>query len=393
MSVSFVFLFIFILFLIYYTRDILHPSLIITLEWGTILFLYSYVDHGLYVISDKTINLVLLWTYCFSFSSLLTSRTNFKLSLKLDYSDVSVGVLNILYIFFVLSNIALIVFIILAFGVSPIDIRLGLLDSIPFHINVLFYINTFSYVYLSYILIKKNSLSKNKIVLFLFIMVITSFIKMNKTAFFSLFFLLIYILKIKNKLKIRTIIILCIALLLLVTLLVGIRGDAGTISDFSIMKYLYIYILSPLTAFDFIVQGKVPVSNPVGGYSFVFFNRVLSLIPNISLNTKIFGPWVNVPLPTNVYTALAPFYLDFGEQGIIIFASLQGFFWGCMYNLQKRKKIIFQVFYGVLLYSLILQFFSDYFFYTFSVLIQIFIVSSLFVVKLKDLKYLKYNTM
>lgn len=391
MSISFIFLF--FLFLIFYTRDVLHPAVIITLGWGLIIYLYNYVDHGLFDISDKTIQLVLLWIYCFSFSSLLTSRMNFRLSLKLNYTDVSVDILNKLYIFFSLSNLALVVFIILTFGFSPIDIRLGLLNSIPFHINVLFYINTFSYVYLSYILIKKNSLSKNKIVLFLFIMIITSFIKMNKTAFFSLFFLLIYILRIKNKLKIKTIIILCIALLLLVTLLVGIRGDADTISDFSVLKYLYIYILSPLTAFDFIVQGKVSVSNPVGGYTFVFFNRVLSFIPNISLNTKIFGPWVNVPLPTNVYTALAPFYLDFGEQGIIIFASLQGFFWGCMYNLQKRKKIIFQVFYGVLLYSLILQFFSDYFFYTFSVLIQIFIVSSLFVVKLKDFKYLKYNTL
>lgn len=391
MSISFIFLF--FLFLIFYTRDVLHPAVIITLGWGLIIYLYNYVDHGLFDISDKTMQLVLLWIYCFSFSSLLTSRMNFRLSLKLNYTDVSVDILNKLYIFFSLSNLALVVFIILTFGFSPIDIRLGLLNSIPFHINVLFYINTFSYVYLSYILIKKNSLSKNKIVLFLFIMIITSFIKMNKTAFFSLFFLLIYILRIKNKLKIKTIIILCIALLLLVTLLVGIRGDADTISDFSVLKYLYIYILSPLTAFDFIVQGKVSVSNPVGGYTFVFFNRVLSFIPNISLNTKIFGPWVNVPLPTNVYTALAPFYLDFGEQGIIIFASLQGFFWGCMYNLQKRKKIIFQVFYGVLLYSLILQFFSDYFFYTFSVLIQIFIVSSLFVVKLKDFKYLKYNTL
>ena len=176
MSISFIFLF--FLFLIFYTRDVLHPAVIITLGWGLIIYLYNYVDHGLFDISDKTMQLVLLWIYCFSFSSLLTSRMNFRLSLKLNYTDVSVDILNKLYIFFSLSNLALVVFIILTFGFSPIDIRLGLLNSIPFHINVLFYINTFSYVYLSYILIKKNSLSKNKIVLFLFIMIITSFIKM-----------------------------------------------------------------------------------------------------------------------------------------------------------------------------------------------------------------------
>lgn len=379
---------IFFLFLLIYLRDLFHPALLCIIIWGTILFLYFNVDHGLYKISNETVYIVILWVVFYSFFSILFSKVSFYVSPKYNFEIPKTNVLDKLYFPVIISNILLILFIIKEFGLSPTSIRRGLLGDLPLVINLLFYVNTFTYSYIAGVFLCKNNISKLKKIFLLFLLILTSFIKMNKTSFFTLFFLIILILKYNNKLKLKNIIFLLCSLIVLVFSLVAIRGDANTLSDFSIAKYLYIYILSPLTAFDFVVQSKIPVINNVGGYTFVFFNRLLSVV-GLNLNTSIWGPWVNVPLPTNVFTVFAPYYIDFGIIGIIIFASIQGMFWGCIYNFQKRNLLIFKIFYSVYIYSIFLQFFSDYFFYTFSVIIQYILFSILIVCKIKEFKYFK----
>ena len=177
----------------------------------------------------------------------------------------------------------------------------------------------------------------------------------------------------------------------LLVAIVEMRGDKNTFASFSIVKYLTIYLLSPLTAFDQVVTGKLSV--PVhlnGGYVFVFFYKLTSIVTGEK--ATIFGPWVNVPLPTNVYTVLAPSYIDFGIFGIVLSSSIQGIVWGTIYGFVKRNFLIFKIIYGTMLYYMVLQFFSDYFAYSFSVFIQYFILSIILVVKIKGLNYLVYES-
>lgn len=46
--------------------------------------------------------------------------------------------------------------------------------------------------------------------------------------------------------------------------------------------------------------------------------------------------WVNVPVLTNVYTVMFPYYVDFGYWGIFIFSLILGSGWGVLYNEMKR---------------------------------------------------------
>ena len=118
----------------------------------------------------------------------------------------------------------------------------------------------------------------------------------------------------------------------------------------------------------------------------MFFYKLTSIFTGEK--ATIFGPWVNVPLPTNVYTVLAPSYIDFGVFGIILSSSVQGIVWGTIYGFVKRNYIIFKIIYGTMLYYMGLQFFSDYFAYSFSVFIQYVILSIILVVKIRGLQYI-----
>lgn len=59
--------------------------------------------------------------------------------------------------------------------------------------------------------------------------------------------------------------------------------------------------------------------------------------------------------------------------------------------MQKHGYIYYKILYGLLLYSMILQFFSDYFVYTLSVVIQYIIFTAFLVGKIGDLRYIKFR--
>ena len=85
--------------------------------------------------------------------------------------------------------------------------------------------------------------------------------------------------------------------------------------------------------------------------------------------------WVEVPVPTNVYTVMSDPFADFGYIGIFVFAVIEGLFWGFLYKRGvQQNKIQWKIFYAVYFYTLIFQFFADYIFTFFSVLLQLLIV-------------------
>lgn len=377
------------LFLLWIEKDFFHPSVLVSFEWLFIIFLYVFTNHGLNELSLETYFIVFSWVFFFSLTSFTTSHSKFAIDKKYKTYLPNISFIKKLYIPLLFCNILLIGIIILAYGASFSSIRIWLLGQIPPYIKILFYVNTFSYAYFAVICLS-NVFKLRKILLFAFFIILTSFFKTNKTTFISFFLLILFVFRQRKLLNFKTFIILTFITIGLLLAIVEIRGDKDTFLDFSITKYLTIYLLSPLTAFDQVVIGKLSVPHHQnGGYVFVFFYKLISIFTGEK--ATIFGPWVNVPLPTNVYTVLAPSYIDFGFFGIVFSATIQGIVWGTIYSFVKRNFIIFKIIYGTMLYYMGLQFFSDYFAYSFSVFIQYFILSIPLVVKIKGLNYLFYE--
>lgn len=167
-------------------------------------------------------------------------------------------------------------------------------------------------------------------------------------------------------------------LLFCLVIVVVYRGDMETIgvnSDSPLLDYLYIYILSPLPAFDMLLNSQylLDAGEPGSGTFVFFYNFVNSLGANFKIASS--GDWVNVPLPTNVFTTMRGYYLDWGMAGILVMSVVMGLVWGELYRLQKSGNRFYVLFYALMISGFFFQSFGDYFWMTLSITIQYFVFS------------------
>lgn len=78
-----------------------------------------------------------------------------------------------------------------------------------------------------------------------------------------------------------------------------------------------------------------------------------------------------VPLPTNVYTVIGPFWLDFGYVGVVVYSFIIGSVSGFLYRIALNKELWAVIAYSFFACTLVLQFFGEYIFTNLSYTIQI----------------------
>lgn len=129
-------------------------------------------------------------------------------------------------------------------------------------------------------------------------------------------------------------------------------NDSATLAS-----VLGVYIYSPILAFS---QLNSYVGDNSGEYTFRFIYAFLSKLQIISeqpVNT-ILG-YVNVPVPTNVYTMLQPFYQDYGFYGVILGALMYGLVYSGFYTFAIRGSTVALLIYAVLSISSVTSFFAE----------------------------------
>lgn len=367
------------------TKDMFHPSVVVSGVWATLLILYLYLDHPLWDLSNNFCLAISLWVVPFYYIVLFLGQTRIVLS---DHETtcpyVNTRLYNKLYPYAILYSIGFIIALVYyAGGRTLIDIRSFMVEQeFPPFLQLLFYLNTAFIVYVMYGVLNIELLGKKKVVVLLLILLVVSFFKSNKTSFLSMFVSLLYILNRKHKLKISYVIV---AILLLVVLLSAVTLSRGDIdsdeieSSGAVERFLYIYLLSPLTAFDVLINGESHLNaGTFGSGVFSFFYKIINAF-GANYEIADLGEWVMVPLPTNVFTVMRGYYLDNGYYGILMGSVIMGIIWGILYRLQKKNYALYTVFYATMISSLFFQSFGDYFFYTFSVTIQYFIFSLIMV--------------
>lgn len=133
--------------------------------------------------------------------------------------------------------------------------------------------------------------------------------------------------------------------------------------------FVTLYFVSPSVAFTTIQ----PESSPFwGAHTFRFF---YSLFYVVGLGPGGVSNWyepVFVPIRTNVFTVMEPYYNDFGTIGILIFSIINGFIFGKVYKYSRnRNSLVLSSIYVYFIYILLFQFFQEYFFISLSVTIQL----------------------
>lgn len=187
-----------------------------------------------------------------------------------------------------------------------------------------------------------------------------------------IFFVIKYI-DFKKKIKLKNIVLLigffAITSFVLTMLRTSENSDRQSLSDL-----IGIYTYSPIIAFGEISQNSVNFGENIFRFFYALSYRIgLSSIEPI--NTVL--DYVYVPLPTNVYTIMQPFYQDFDIFGIFYGSIFYGLFYSLMYFKAIQKQGIYIILYSLVAISLVFGFFGETLLTNFSLNLYLFIVTGI----------------
>ena len=128
------------------------------------------------------------------------------------------------------------------------------------------------------------------------------------------------------------------------------------------LEFFGMYITSPLIAFE---QLEMTISDGFGSNT---FNAVYPYLNRLGFDFKSIErlqEFVLVPVPTNVYTIMQPFYNDFGRTGVAFFGFAYGAIFGYAYRMFREGNALFRCLYTFLVEVIIIQFYNENFLQSF----------------------------
>ena len=365
---------------LFISKDLFHPASIVSGLWMTLIGLYLYADHPLWNLSDKFSLCLLLWVIPFCLSSLFSCFNPVKPAVSTIAIPFSQARFSFLYKLNIIYLIIFSLYVISMCGFSFTAYRsLMVSESLPPLLTLLLYANTFFSVFLFYAIFHYRHISKTKLLILLIGAFLIILFKSNKTSILALFVSVLYILKVNKKLSIKLLFVLVSILSTFLVVLTLNRADYDFESEKGLINFIYIYLLSPLTAFDALINNQYTL-NPGAPWSntLSFIYKILNVL-GANINLGELGSYIYVPLPTNVFTTMRGFYLDGGLLGIFIVSIILGLFLGNIYSYQRKKHIVHILFYAAIYTGLFFQHFGDYFFYSLSMIIQYYMFSHIIV--------------
>ncbi len=373
-------------------RNIYNPVSVLLIVWGILISLYNYIYYtrsGCQFLSDKLYVYICIYLLLFSFCNFfingfyknrIPKKILVKQSLTIDSR------INMFVNFCLVANILLILGFIKMCGTANLIELIGRMryitqyeeNTIPYYVKLLMYCFSITPVVFCYIFIEHKKVNKIKLATLFLELGIVTLLYVSKGRIIKYMIMFLFLLLLRNKLNFRIIVLVFAGTVGLVCFLTFNR-DTYFVNTFTVFDYIFVYFLSPFPAFDKLINGEIPYLNtPFGGRTLSFFYRVSAklfgtVLPNYG---KMFLN-VDAPsgkVPTNVFTALGNHYMDYGFLGIIFFSILIGITFALIY----RKTVLSdsltaKIFYVLVIYCLIFQFFGELFFQFLSMTIQDFI--------------------
>lgn len=344
-------------------RSILHPATITSVLWFFLIVIYNYVEHPLFELSLSFYKALLIWVVPFCLVSIVFGKINFPCFsfLKNKYcNDVFLDKFYFPILFSLISLIALFYVQSSFIGGGNIisNYRAYAMDSLfddktALEGMLLYSLNVSVVIILARLFYSKNVNRKKWIILFA-ILLFVFVIKAEKFNFIMLS-LFVFCLLIKRRKFFWLFFFAILAFFLLICLSV-IRADRS-FYDYDYLSFIQIYLLSPMAAFDSVLTGDMIVKSDIfGEFTFNAFTRLF-----YGNNNDLFSleRWAYVPLPTNVYTIMFDYYVDFGYCGILFFSIFMGAFFGYFYSFYRRNISCFCLLYPFLFFLLVIQFFHN----------------------------------
>jgi oligosaccharide repeat unit polymerase len=224
----------------------------------------------------------------------------------------------------------------------------GLLDQCFIINKVLFIIAVWKY----------PKVSIWQVLLIFFLLILNSIAIMDKGTLFFIVIVIVFVLYEKRKIKTAHLAIggsIIVVLFFMLTVLRGGTDDEGNFnSQMDLLEFLAIYIFANPVAFSYLNQAVVPQFGANTFYLLYYYLDRYGFGDYIVVD--IVQEFVQVPVSTNLYTIMQPFYVDFGEIGVAYFALIYGVFTGWCYAGYRKGNSAMKCLYTYMVMVLVLQF-------------------------------------
>ena len=196
----------------------------------------------------------------------------------------------------------------------------------------------------------------------LMLMFMSAFALMDKGSILFIFLTLGYVLYEKGIISLRSIFLTGGALLgifFFLTLLRNFTDGQGEIKsdELTFVDFFAMYVLSAPVAYGYMPPD---IGLQFGSRSLTLLYLILGKLSGNFHVESLVQEFMEVPIPTNLYTIMQPFYLDFGQWGVFIFALLYGVASGWCYAIYKSGNSWGCAAYTFMLYNLVTQYGSEH---------------------------------
>jgi oligosaccharide repeat unit polymerase len=121
-----------------------------------------------------------------------------------------------------------------------------------------------------------------------------------------------------------------------------------------LLEFLAIYVFANPVAFGYLNEAVVPQFGANTFYLLYYYLNKYGFGHYIVVD--IVQEFIQVPVPTNLYTIMQPFYVDFGSIGVAYFALIYGVFTGWCFAGYKSGNSAKKCLYTYMIMVLVLQF-------------------------------------
>ena len=364
------------------SRRFLAPTFIAPVSWGAILLIYGILDHGMPSLSINVLLVILLWVLSLLVGMYLFSEVGSREIVKKEFNPFIKDIYYYIALFGSIPGFYVAYMQATTMGMGNIFLNLrfagaGLSES-EYNYGIWRYAFTFAYV--SFLIELYCNDNKKRIKILFILNLIQAIITMSKSGLFILFLSIFAILILQKRITKTTIIVSLSSLMFLMSLTQLLRS--GEEKDNVVSDMLYSYTLGGVPALDKVVIAETSSKN-WGQFSMKFFKTFVRAFvgkknekEDLDLKNDITDEgYVYLPLPTNVFTVIGPFWWDFGYWGIIIFGFIIGGLSGYYYRLMRAGVVWAAIPYCFLFSVLILQFFGEFIFSNLSFLLQLILLS------------------
>ena len=344
--------------------DFFSPWSLTIFIWGADITLY-FLQGNMYDIGPKFITCFTIWIMILVPASLLSYWLTQKSPIipKVDYRTPVSTSKNLFNALCVVSGILTFIYAWRIWGVvSQFDLN-NLLYNLRIYViednsvtGLLNHVQGLNFALFVVGLWMFPKISKWQLAYIIIVNLVFEIFRMEKSGILIMILGTMFMMYERNIIKIRSILFSFIGIIILFFFFNLSKEDVDSESESTFLDFFGMYVTSPMVAFDHLYPD---LSGNFGENTFCILYPYINMLGfNFDYMDRL-QEFVWVPIPTNVYTIMQPFYNDFGMLGIGFFALIYGVFFGWAYRRFRDGDPIFICIYTYLVEVIIIQFYND----------------------------------